>query len=442
MRKLLLLLMLILLPTVYGIGIAPAYHEIFFEPGNEMEMSFRVINNERKEMDVMIYSKGELSNSIEIPSKIHIRNDELEKTVDYSLILPLKMAPGENILSIYVVESNLEDADIDIVKTNLGVVYKLKVYVPYPGEYLQGMMFIEGTKQGEIVTFTLGLNNLGTEKLNDIKGAILIKDAKGRGVSQIITSTTSLSSNEKGKIIGEWKSAENGKYVAQAIVSYNEEVLLIEKELEIGEAQITIKDIRVVRFKLGDIARLDILLENSWNEEIKNVQTKTVIFDEASNEISSFDSSPIDIGTQSIKEVPSYWETQEVQPGKYILNIVLDYMDKKKEKSYEIAVDEDSLVFLDSATGNVISSEKKNVSYLPLIILISIILMTFAASIILPKLKHKAKTFDIDPKVKEYISYNLSQGISIKAIKLKMLQSGYKEDYIDQAILALEERKI
>lgn len=441
MRKFLILIILFLVPAAYGIGIAPAYHELFFEPGKEIELSFRVLNNERKDRDVMIYSKGELSNSIEIPSIMKIKKDELEKTVNYKIILPLKLSPGENILSIYVVESNLDTGEIDVVKTNLGVVHKLKVYVPYPGEYLQGMMFVEGSKPNDKVTFTVGLNNLGTEKLEEIKGTIIIKEPNGKGVSQIVTTTASLNSKEKGKITGEWISSEVGKYIAQAVISYNDEVLLIEKELEIGEAEIKIKDIRVERFKLGDIARLDILLENTWNEEIKSVQTKTLVYDESSRVISGLDSSNVDISPVSIKEVPSYWETEGVNPGNYILSIVLDYKGKRNEKNYEISVDEDSLKFIDGPTGNVIDSNKKDFSFVPLMVLVAVILLAFVYSKFMPRLKQKSKpaNYVIDPKVKEYIKSNMAQGISIKALKQKMMESGYKEDYIDGIILEIED---
>ncbi len=441
MKKILFLLLLFLIPAVYGIGIAPAYQEIFFEPGKELELNFRILNNERKDMDIMIYSKGELSNSIEIPSVVKITENELEKTVKYKVILPIKLTPGENILSIYVVESNLDIGEIDVVKTNLGVVHKLKVYVPYPGEYLQGMIFVEGNKPNDKVEFTIGLNNLGTEKLENIKGTIIIKEPNGRGVSQIVTTQASLNSKEKGKIIGEWMPLGLGKYIAQAVISYNDEVLLIEKEIEIGEAEIKIKDIRVERFKLGDIARLDLLLENTWNEEIKSVQTKTMVYDESSRVISEFDSSNVDISSGAIKEVPSYWETQGVNPGNYILSIVLDYKGKRNEKNYEISVDEDSLNFIDGPTGNVIDSNKKEFSFVPLIILLTVLLVIFISSKIMPKLLQKEKpvNYVIDPKVKEYIRHNMSQGISIKALKQKMLESGYKEDYIDRIILEIED---
>jgi hypothetical protein len=388
MRKLILLLALIIIvPEVLSIGIAPAYKEVFYEPGKEIDISFRIINNEKKDMDVLIYAKGELSNNIEIATNLKIRSDELEKTVPYKVILPLKLAPGTNVLNVYVVENTLEEDSIDIVKTHLGVAHKLMVIVPYPGEYLQGMMFVEGTKPGEQVQFTLSLNNLGTETLENIKGTIVIRDSKGKGISQLVTDTATLKSKEKGKITAAWQSKDVGKYIAQAVISYGDEVLLIEKELEIGEALITIRDIRIVKFRLGDISRMDILLENNWNEDMPGVLTKTVIYDASSNVVSDFDSSPVDIGQSSTKEVPSYWETQGVEPGNYVLNIVLEYLGKKNEKSYQVAVDEDSMTFLDGATGNVIESPNEDINMVPALILVGLILAGTGAYKFLPRIK-------------------------------------------------------
>jgi hypothetical protein len=441
MRKLtLLLIMIMIIPTAYSIGVAPAYKEIFFEPGKELDLSFRIINNENKEMDVMIYGKGELANNAEIPASIHMKSDELEKTIDYKVILPLKLSPGLNTLSIFAVESNTDPGNIDVVKTNLGVVHKLKVNVPYPGKYLQGMMFVEGDNPEEDIQFTLSLNNLGTEEINGIKGTIVIRDPNGIGVSQIATSEASLKPKEKGKLTGIWSPDEKGRYIAQAVVSYGNEVLLIEKELDVGEALITIKDIRVVKFKLGDIAKLDILLENNWNEDIPGVLTKTIIYDSSSNKISDFDSSKTDIGKNSIEEVPSYWETQEVEPGNYMLNIVLEYLGKKNEKNFEVSVDEDSFTVLNGATGNVVQSEKKTINIIPFLSFAAVIALIVAGIKFFPKInKRQAKKYQIDPKIKEYLRNNLSQGISIKALKQKLLDSGYKEDYVDQAILEAED---
>ncbi|MCM2325577.1 MAG: hypothetical protein NDI94_03885 [Candidatus Woesearchaeota archaeon] len=441
MRKLtLFLLALLVIPAVYSIGVAPAYKEIFFEPGKELDLSFRILNNEKKDMDVMIYGKGELANNAEIPTSMHLRSDELEKNVDYKVILPLKLTPGLNTLSIFAVESNIDNDNIDVVTTNLGVVYKLKVNVPYPGKYLQGMMFIEGSNPDENILFTLSLNNLGTDKLTDIKGTVVIRDPSGNGVSQIVTSTASLESKEKGKITGIWLPKERGRYIAQAVISYNDEVLLIEKELEIGEAQITVKDLRTVKFKLGDIAKLDILLENNWNEDITNILTKTVIYDESSNIISDFSSSPVDINKESTKEVPSYWETQEVEPGNYVINIMLEYLGKRNEKSYEVSVDEDSFIVLNGATGNVVQSEKEDFNMIPFLSIIAIIaIITLGIKFIPKTIKKKTNRYQIDPKIKEYLKTNLSQGISIKALRQKLLDSGYKEDYVDQAILEAED---
>ena len=446
-------MVLCLLPIVQSIGVAPAYKEVFFEPGKELDLSFRIINNDQKDMKIILYTKGELANNAEIPNKIEIKSHELEKTVDYKVIQPLKLNPGINILSVYIVESNIQEDNVDVVKTNLGIVHKLKIIVPYPGEYLQGMMFIEGNKPNKDIHFTLSLNNLGTERLDNIKGTIVISDSKDRGVAQIVTTTTSLDSKQKGKIVGNWIPKEKGRYTTQAIISYNDEVLLIEKEIEVGEILIKIKDIKVVRFKLGDISRMDLLLENTWNEDIEKVLAKTEIYDEHSNKISTYDSSPVDIGPNSEKEIPVYWETQEVEPGNYILNVILEYFGKKTEKSYEIAVDEDSMTFLDGTTGRVISgSEESDNKFNPIGVLVFIVI-TLGLIIIKMSKKPKQrqapvkkskveKKIKINEKTKEYIRYNMEQGISIKALKKRLLEKGYNENYIDQAILEMEDEKI
>ena len=54
-------------------------------------------------------------------------------------------------------------------------------------------------------------------------------------------------------------------------------------------------------------------------------------------------------------------------------------------------------------------------------------------------MKTKIETTKPKTDIKSYIKYNMSQGISIKAIKQKLIQKGYDEETIDKMILEIED---
>src|SRR3989344_1716109 len=106
---------------------------------------------------------------------IHISKDEFEKEVKYKINFPVRLKPGQHTAEIWVVETgNNNKEEGSILVASLGVVHKLFVRVPYPDEYLEGILYISEQKDGGPITFTVSLSNIGTKDLNKIIGSIII----------------------------------------------------------------------------------------------------------------------------------------------------------------------------------------------------------------------------------------------------------------------------
>ncbi|GIU70406.1 MAG: hypothetical protein KatS3mg002_1642 [Candidatus Woesearchaeota archaeon] len=454
--------------NIYGLGIAPSKIDLFFEPNTETEVYIRLINNEKKDTELIMLAKGDLANYIILPDeKIFISANEYEKQLKYKIKFPQKLNPGQIVGEIWLIESAEKSKESNLI-ANLGVIHKVYVHVPYPDQFLEGILYVSESKPGEKVTFTITLTNMGSKDINNIQGQILIKE-NGKALNKVITDSISLKKKEKGKITGVWTFAStSGKYEAEAIVEYdNGKVLSLQKEFTVGEPAIIIENIRVGKFNLGNIAKFDISLKNNWNNRIENIYTTTEIRDVYGRLLNTYNAPSVDIESYSSKDVNSYWDTKGISEGDYSIGVIANYLDKKTEKVYELKLGKNEIKIKDTLTGKVIEENKNEYNnFIPLLIGI-IIILGILIIFMLAKIKGKSK--DIIPKreviqkageeknekeikkdilkqpksdLKEYIKYNLKQGISISAIKKRLLEKGYDEKTIDSLILEIEDEII
>ena len=59
-------ILVLVLQSVYAIGITPGRTTIDFEPNLQKEVSFSVTNAEQKEMSIVFYTKGELKEAVSL----------------------------------------------------------------------------------------------------------------------------------------------------------------------------------------------------------------------------------------------------------------------------------------------------------------------------------------------------------------------------------------
>ncbi|MEM3374708.1 MAG: hypothetical protein QXE31_05860 [Candidatus Woesearchaeota archaeon] len=450
-------LFLVLNRDVLSIGVAPSKIDLFFEPNTETEVNLRIINNEKKDTELIIFAKGDLKNYISFENeKIFISENEYEKNIKYRIKFPQKLNPGKIIGEIWIIESSDKEKEANLI-ANLGVIHKIYVHVPYPDEFLEGILYVSESKPGEKVIFTISLTNLGSSDLNKIEGQIIIKENE-KPIGKVITDKISLKKKEKGKITGTWAYANSaGKYHAEAIIEYdNGKILMLEKEFIVGEPLINIEDIKIGKFTLGSIAKFDITLKNNWNNKIEKIYTTTEIRDVYGRLINTYNAPSIDIESYSSKEVSSYWDTKGINEGDFSIGITTNYLDKKTEKVYELKLGKNEIKIKDTLTGKVIEENNEENNLIPFLIGIIIILIFVLIIIILGLKKNKEiKTKEISNRdritekietkketksdVMEYIRYNLKEGISISAIKKKLLEKGYDEKTIDSLILEIED---
>jgi hypothetical protein len=252
---------------------------------------------------------------------------------------------------------------------------------------------------------------------------------------------------------------EPGTYQAQAVTQYDGKILLLEKSFDVGEPLIDITRVQAGPFHLGTIAKFDISLLNNWNQELKGVYGETKIWDSNGVAVNNYKTSVIDIPGSATKDIAAYWDTAGVNAGKFMISIRANYLGRSREKNFNLDVQQDQIK-VSSLTGDVIGAgdagpKPDMLFYIVPALAVVVIALYFFIKKRKDALKKKqhAESGDflksqpaipvggqkIPTDLKEYITFNLKQGISVSAIKGKLLEKGYDEKFIDSIILDSED---
>ena len=384
-----IVMMVLLVSFASALGLAPSRNVIDFTPNLEKELSFRIMNTEHEDLKLAVYPRGELAEYIELEKNIVIlKADEEEVVVKYTVKLPKELEPGLRGAEILVIpipeekqviltdeEAVIFDQQKGVVAAKVALMHQLRVNVPYPGKYLNGQLYISEANVNETVAFTISLFNLGKEDINKIKATIIVKGPTNEEIAVIRTEEISLVSQDESKIVGLWKAnVGSGKYVAEAVVDYDGKTFLLSKVFYVGNLMIEIERLKVDNFRLGTIAKFDILLRSKWNEPIPNVFANMQVIDKSGTLLTDFKTAAIEMQPYQTAEIYGYWDTQNVQPGEYDVNVKVNYLDKVTEKLFETVVSFDSIDVKQALAGRVIGGERKLISDSVLVLIVLILI--------------------------------------------------------------------
>jgi methionine-rich copper-binding protein CopC len=342
--KLILIFVLIALfaNQTYALGIAPSHYDVVFEPSLEKNFQLKIMNNAKKDMDVIIYAEGDLAQYITINNpRISISKEEESKIISYNVNLPANLdKQGVHEAKVVAREIPKGSKGETSVSANLAVASKLKINVPYKGKYAEIKLFATNFKQNEQSNFAVEVRNLGTEDIIESYAIINIYDPLNNKVATVTSNRAEIASKGKEILIANWKpDVGPGNYRAVATLMYDSLNTQDEKSFTVGKLSLDIVSITVNNFKLGGIAQFDIIVENNWNEDIPNVFAETSVKDSSGKTYTQFKTASVDIPLFSSQELNAYWDTAKVTTGPYKLDIVLNYLGQKNEKVFDIMVD-------------------------------------------------------------------------------------------------------
>jgi hypothetical protein len=136
---------------------------------------------------------------------------------------------------------------------------------------------------------------------------------------------------------------------------------------------IDVSDISVKKFTLGDVAKFDITLLNSWNTEIKDVYVEMTVEDSSGKKMTEFKTAAIAVQAQKEGTLEAYWYTEGVMPGIYKVRLLIHYAGKLVQREYDFEVSTNSITKLGAVGQAITQEEVEEVTSKGLIILLIII---------------------------------------------------------------------
>jgi hypothetical protein len=134
----------------------------------------------------------------------------------------------------------------------------------------------------------------------------------------------------------------------------NGKTIQIEEVFKVGEQTLQLQAINVDDFSLGGIAKMEMLVENKWGEEIKEAYINTEVYKDGEL-MSKFKSATQDIPALSKGELISYWDTAGVQKGTYDTEVNIKYGQESIKENIKLDVQENEINVL--GLGYVISEQ-------------------------------------------------------------------------------------
>jgi len=380
---------------VSALGVAPSTQII--EYSNEpIEMEARILNNEHRNFRVALYPQGELANYIAIVTPyINIKETDTEVSFKFLLTPPEGLAPGKRVGGIVIMElpDEFVSNDNTIVTDDSSVIFESKkkdntmitatqaviaqvnVNVPYPDTFAEGYLYVSPAGSAGTYEFTASVFNRGVNPFN-AKGYVTILDPANNEVGRVDLGSISITEGEQAKISGLWQADVNaGNYKAMAVITYDDKILKIEEDFEVGNLFVEVTNINVKNFRIGTIAKFEIDLLNRWNEPVNNLEGELQILQKGGTIVANFETTTINIPALGQETIYGYWDTENVGIGEYDVNVVLEYEGKTTSKIFETVVGIDDITFnTEFLSGNVIDSQQKGTPYTILIILVAVLI--------------------------------------------------------------------
>jgi len=342
-----MLITILMISNVSALGITPGRTTLNYETGLKKDITFSVLNNEHKHMQVLLMVRGDLADKIKLKdSLIEFMPSEESKQFSYQISLTedIKKDHGLHTAEVVALEIPEVDAQGTYVGATVEVVSQVHIYVPCPGKCIETDLNILDAEENGTATLIVPVINRGQLGIGTARAVIDIYNMDYEKKASVETDIWSIEPGARTELSGKWDvNVNSGNYIAKVTVFYDGESENFEKQFAIGTNMLTIESIFVNNFQLGEIAKLQILVENRWNQELKSVFANLLVYNRENDVMADIKSANEDVAALTKKELIAYWDTVGVQEGEYDGKLMVKYGKKSTDKNLVLEVSEDSL---------------------------------------------------------------------------------------------------
>jgi hypothetical protein len=391
------IILVIMVGNVLALGITPGRTTINIDKGGShiQNHSFSVLNNEHKNLKILLNVQGELNQSITLYDVLvdYLPSEE-SKQFDFQIKIDNKLEPGLHTAEIVAMEIPSAGVSGTYVGATVAVVSQVYVYVPYPGKYLDSDLNVLDGEQDTTATFIVPIINRGSVGIGEARAIIDIYTSLNEKISSVETDYRPVSPGERTELSGKWNvSVTSGNYLAKVTLLYDGETRIFEKQFGIGSQMLSIESILVNNFHLGEIAKLNILVENKWNEELKDVFANLIVYNDDNQPMADIKSATENIASLSKKELVAYWDTVGVNVGEYNGKLIVKYGAKSADKNLLLKVGEDNLDVI--GVGYAIRSESSrkgmDMTFILIVVVVILVIVNLSWLIFFKRMSAKKK---------------------------------------------------
>ncbi len=407
--NLILLFVIVLSVNIIAIGITPGKSTLDFLNTREQKVDFKILNNEHKDMKVVLYTEGELKDLIKLKDEeIRLKSSDNEFLSSYNIKIDKDLIkPGTHSAKIIALDVNENSNSGTSVGLSVAVASLLFVRVPYPNKYVEPDFYMLGENIDQEIRLFVPVTNLGSEKISSTSAVIDIYDANDSKIASVNTESKSLDRMEKRELVSSWHSnVKPGKYYAVIKVNYDGNNIEIKKKFDLGYVILDLIGISVKDFKIGGIAKFNIVIENKVNYPLDDVFASMKIVDSEGDNVGDI-KSPITVLSPGKKSsVYTFWDTEGIKPGRFSSDLKINTKDKELQRRLEMLVKDNAIDI--NIVGYVIKSNESSNSVKLVkpgaIVLLFIIILLFINIYIKKRKRDKPNGFAYRPNKPSYIS--------------------------------------
>ena len=288
-------------------GVSPASYSVDFDSEYSQEFVFNFVVEGKA--SVILYAEGDLAKYVSFDKD---KISGMEKVV-VNLNLPSKIEnPGINNIKI-----GARNSKVDIV----GVI---KVNVPYPEKYVEVDLSAPNINSGEEIIFELEMIGKGDEAVVVSPRIEIYKNEENIEVINIEDvevfygekSEVNVSLNTEGYFAGD--------YLAIAFLDYEDMNSSSQNFFKVGGFSVELVNY-TKHFRKNKINRFEILVENSWGDDMEDVYAEVNVLDFPST---SFSTSPENFTAWERKLFVGFFDTLEIEEDSTQAEIILHYGDE------------------------------------------------------------------------------------------------------------------
>ena len=315
-----LILVFLIKFTSASLGITPAIEDINFEPGKIREFTFSAYSDDPNK-EIELYLDGDLKDYAVISKQKAIGSAAFKVTLNFPQSFDV---PGKHALYVRAKEAPPEG---QFIGTRIDVGALIRVFVPYPGRYLEMYLNVPDINVDEKLPVDLKFINRGRDNL-ELSEVYVDFFTNGNKISNLDFSPIYLNVTEEKafKKFLDTTSYKPGYYIAKAIANYGD-ASNVNKTFRIGSLFVNITNFTDSVIK-GGIKKFYVGVESGWNGKIENVYAEVNITGSSKGDL-VFRTPSVDLSPFEQKTIESFFDTEEYEAGKYNIKISLNYLGEK-----------------------------------------------------------------------------------------------------------------